>query len=83
MLTINQVFQILVNYSQESNWEKAFLDVIPKRKGIEPIAENSIDEEDLPNNDADEQSPTVGATSSKSIELLTSDDTDTNTKRNE
>ena len=82
MLTINQVFQILVNYSQESNWEKAFLDVIPKRKGIEPI-ENSI-EEDLPGNDADEQSPTVGATLSESIEFLTNDDdTDANIKTNE
>lgn len=33
VLTINQVFDIIIFYSVEKNWAKAFQSVIPQRKG--------------------------------------------------
>uniref|UniRef100_A0AC35UG85 SAM-dependent MTase TRM10-type domain-containing protein n=1 Tax=Rhabditophanes sp. KR3021 TaxID=114890 RepID=A0AC35UG85_9BILA len=39
-LTINQVYEIILKYSESKSWEKAFFDVIPARKGIEKIGED-------------------------------------------
>lgn len=37
MLTINHVFEILLLFWKEKDWEKAFFNVIPKRKGAEKM----------------------------------------------
>lgn len=34
MLTVNQVFEILLRYTENQSWKKSFFDVIPRRKGI-------------------------------------------------
>uniref|UniRef100_A0A0N4ZYN1 tRNA (guanine(9)-N(1))-methyltransferase n=1 Tax=Parastrongyloides trichosuri TaxID=131310 RepID=A0A0N4ZYN1_PARTI len=48
VLTINQVYEIILRYTESKNWEKAFFDVIPRRKGIIKIdkfpEENKIDD---------------------------------------
>jgi tRNA (guanine9-N1)-methyltransferase len=34
-LTVNQVLEIMLRWLESRNWEKALLDVIPKRKFLE------------------------------------------------
>ncbi|KAG8984052.1 tRNA (guanine(9)-N(1))-methyltransferase [Tulasnella sp. 427] len=40
VLTVNQVFEILVKWVEERNWEKAFIEVVPKRKFKDPNENN-------------------------------------------
>ncbi|CAI5448032.1 unnamed protein product [Caenorhabditis angaria] len=39
VLTINQVYEILVHFSTHGDWEKAFLSIVPGRKGMLTKAE--------------------------------------------
>ena len=38
VLTVNQVFEIIASFSECNDWQKAFIGVLPKRKGAEPVA---------------------------------------------
>ncbi|CAD5220554.1 unnamed protein product [Bursaphelenchus okinawaensis] len=41
VLTINQVYEILLQYLEHKNWEEAFFKVIPKRKGAQKIEDEN------------------------------------------
>ncbi|EPX70716.1 tRNA m(1)G methyltransferase Trm10 [Schizosaccharomyces octosporus yFS286] len=50
VLTVNHVFEILSLWLEHRDWEKAFMEIIPKRKGLSALDEDnsreqSIDEE--------------------------------------
>jgi len=45
ILAVNHVFSILLDVSQYGNWEKAFLDTIPSRKGASQKNEEDQNEE--------------------------------------
>lgn len=44
VLTVNQVFDIMINYEKTHSWEHAFQAVIPKRKKAELKGEGSGEE---------------------------------------
>jgi tRNA (guanine9-N1)-methyltransferase len=47
ILTVNHVYEILLNYAQDGNWTSAIERVIPKRKGLEQrVAGGGGEEED-------------------------------------
>lgn len=54
VLTVNQVFEILVRWTEERDWEKALTHVMPKRKFKDPNANNTQGkkiEDELDNDD--------------------------------
>jgi len=42
VLTVNHVFDILLNYTESGDWRKAFCDIIPQRKGGMAIEADSL-----------------------------------------
>ncbi len=45
VLTVNQVFEIISNFSECKDWQKSFVSVLPKRKGAEAIKKEASDEQ--------------------------------------
>ena len=66
VLTVNQVFDILLEWVEHRDWEKAFYTVIPKRKFHEPG--NKHKQEDENENEAKE-------VTSKNSQLVLADST--------
>lgn len=49
VLTVNQVFEIISSYCECKDWQKAFVSVLPKRKGAAALNlrdQSSLDEKD-------------------------------------
>lgn len=62
VLTVNQVFEIISSYCECKDWQKAFVSVLPKRKGAatlkkpqEPSQEKEKIESSIENKDLNEQ----------------------------
>ncbi|KAG8931967.1 tRNA (guanine(9)-N(1))-methyltransferase [Tulasnella sp. 418] len=55
VLTVNQVFDILIRWLEERDWEKALFDVMPKRKfrdGPKKGTSENGEEQDIDENEA-------------------------------
>jgi tRNA (guanine9-N1)-methyltransferase len=60
VLTINHVVGVLSEYINHHDWEQAFLQILPERKGAKPKLEESIDvEEDGKTANSSETFPTI------------------------
>uniref|UniRef100_A0A1I7S554 tRNA (guanine(9)-N(1))-methyltransferase n=1 Tax=Bursaphelenchus xylophilus TaxID=6326 RepID=A0A1I7S554_BURXY len=70
VLTINQVFEILLQFMEHNNWEDAFFKVIPKRKGAQKINE---DTESAEKDDSEENSQSNNAEDPKHEETNEAD----------
>lgn len=57
VLTVNQVFEIISNYCECKDWLKAFVSVLPKRKGacVKDEAENEAKKIKTEGENKDEQ----------------------------
>ncbi|WBW74002.1 tRNA m(1)G methyltransferase Trm10 [Schizosaccharomyces osmophilus] len=47
VLTVNHVFEILSLWLEHRDWEKAFMEIIPKRKGLSALDEDSSREQSI------------------------------------
>lgn len=56
VLTVNQVFEIMVKWLDYRDWEKAFMEVIPERKLKDSTLLNQEDTDD----EDDEEEETIG-----------------------
>ena len=80
VLTINQVLEIMLRWLESQDWEKAFMDVIPKRKF--PEAQEGKDTENVNDNGNEEQeeqeaSGLEDADSSEPVEIIGNEETET------
>jgi tRNA (guanine9-N1)-methyltransferase len=82
VLTVNQVFEIICKYFEYKDWQKAFISILPKRKGAEtrPVETKQVTEhneevkleEDL--NILEEQENLVDDLKEKRLKLIDSND---------